>query len=167
MRARWIFPLAVAPLVMATSCPVIMAVQVFPQASLVDPPVFMLWNASDSSGAVGALEVRECAADGAVMWRITRQGRAIVGSQRVVYGEAPADFGEAAPARPLARGGCYRALAQPVDPLVVMRLGGVELLAGGPRGQRARLEPHFVVGIVERPQRAAVLVMAERLGQVL
>lgn len=116
MRARCIFPIALAPLVMATSCPAVLTVQVFPQGSRVDPPVFVLWNASDSSGTVVALEVRECAEGGAPMWRITRQAPALPGSQRVVYGEAHPEFAEAAPARPLARGGCYRAIARPIDP---------------------------------------------------
>src|SRR4051794_21384376 len=58
-------------------------------------------------------------------------------------------------------------LAELVDPLVVVRLGAVVLLAGRPGGERARLEPDVVVGVVERADRAAMVLVAARIGDVL
>src|SRR3954452_6019650 len=45
--------------------------------------------------------------------------------------------------------GHAQALADLIDPLVVVGLRAVRLLARGPRGKRARLEAHVVVGVVE------------------
>jgi hypothetical protein len=59
------------------------------------------------------------------------------------------------------------ALAESVDALVMVRLRGVEDLARRTMGERALGQAHVVVGVVEGAQRAAVLVMAVALGQVL
>ena len=60
-----------------------------------------------------------------------------------------------------------QALPQPVDALVVMGLGGVFELARGARGERALAQAHLVVGAVEGAGHAAMLVVAEALGQML
>ena len=48
-----------------------------------------------------------------------------------------------------------------------MGLGGVDLLAGGTRGERAGGEADVVVGVLEAAQRAPVLLVTELLGQML
>ena len=50
-------------------------------------------------------------------------------------------------------------VADPLDALVVVRLGAVHRLARGARGERAVLEPHVVVGVVERAERAPVVLV--------
>src|SRR4051812_15740445 len=68
---------------------------------------------------------------------------------------------EGAPAR------LHEALTQPRDGLVVVRLGGVVDLAGGARGERAVGEAHPVVRPVEGARDAAVVLVADVVGQVL
>ncbi len=63
--------------------------------------------------------------------------------------------------------GDLEAVADGGDPLVVMGLGGVQLLAGGARGERAGGQAHVVVGAVEAARGPAVLLVAELVGQVL
>ena len=53
------------------------------------------------------------------------------------------------------------------DPLVVVGLGGVELLAGRARGERAGGQTDVVVGALEAARPAPVLLVTELLGQVL
>ena len=53
------------------------------------------------------------------------------------------------------------------NPLVVVRFRRVHELAGAARGQRSLRQADVVVGAVERAGRAAVVVVAEVLGQVL
>ena len=53
------------------------------------------------------------------------------------------------------------------DALVVVGLGRVALLAGGPRGERARGEDDVVVVAVEGAEVAAVLLVADLVGEVL
>ena len=60
-----------------------------------------------------------------------------------------------------------QALADAVDPLMVVGLGGVHAIAGHPRGERPLLEHDVVVGAVEGARHAPVLVMAVALGQML
>ena len=65
------------------------------------------------------------------------------------------------------RAGDHEPLAQLVDALVVMGLGGVQELAGGVRRQRLGDEADVVVGLVEVAGHAPVVLVAEGLGQVL
>ena len=58
-------------------------------------------------------------------------------------------------------------VAEPLDTLMVVRLGGVHELAGGPRGERALGQQDVVLGSVERARDAPVLVMTVALRQVL
>ena len=58
-------------------------------------------------------------------------------------------------------------LPQPVDALVVMRLGRVRKLARDTRGQRALAQQDIMVGAVERADHAAMPTVTEQLGQVL
>src|SRR4051812_23008098 len=59
------------------------------------------------------------------------------------------------------------ALPEPVDALVVMAFRHVDPLPRRTRGQRARVEVHVVVGVGERADRAAVLAVADEVGQML
>ena len=58
-------------------------------------------------------------------------------------------------------------LADPSTPWWWWDLVAVELLAGGPRGERTRLEPDVVVGVLEAAGMAPVLLVADDVGQVL
>src|SRR4051794_8275172 len=63
--------------------------------------------------------------------------------------------------------GYHQPLAEPVDALVVMGLRGVALLPRRARGERPGRQAHVMVGAVEAPQDAPVVLVAEQLGQVL
>ncbi len=60
-----------------------------------------------------------------------------------------------------------RVSANLVDALMVVRLGGVHLLARRARRHRVGLQAHVVVGAVEAPRDAAVVLVADLVGQVL
>ena len=61
----------------------------------------------------------------------------------------------------------HEPVAEPVDGLVVVRLGAVHELAARPRGERSLGEPDVVVGVVERAEPAPVVAVADVVGQVL
>ncbi len=63
--------------------------------------------------------------------------------------------------------GDLEALADGRDPLVVVGLRPVELLAGRASRERAGRQAHVVVGAVEAARRAAMLFVPELVGQVL
>jgi hypothetical protein len=58
-------------------------------------------------------------------------------------------------------------VADPLDALVVVRLGAVELLARDPRRERALRQPDVVVRVVERAERAPVVLVAVVVREVL
>ena len=60
----------------------------------------------------------------------------------------------------------HEALAEGVDPLVVVGLGDVHLLPRGARGERARVEAHVVVGVGERADGAPVVAVADDLAAI-
>jgi hypothetical protein len=117
MRGSWMMALALAPLLTATSCPTGIGIQVEPPPAAAEPPSFALTH-WDQDGTAASFEVRECAAGGQVMWRITLQTPYDTAPDplRMAYGRPPRGYREEERARPLAPGGCYRAAAAPSDP---------------------------------------------------
>lgn len=63
--------------------------------------------------------------------------------------------------------GHLEAVPDLLDALVMMGLDPVQLLAGGPRGNRPWTEPDVVIGVLEAPERAAMFAVPDVVGEVL
>lgn len=122
--------IVVAPVLLATTCPTGVSVSVQPPADPDAPPAFTLRHPT-AQGSLASFEIRECADDGHRLWRIVPQaGPDTADPVHIVYGRVPAGYREDAPARPLERGGCYHALADP-DTTGLPGIGVFRLLPTG------------------------------------
>lgn len=122
-RAPWL-AIALAPLLLATSCPAFIRVHVEPGPGGATAPELRFSYERTPLRKVDSLTVYACPQravygneyDSALLrlpvrWRITRETGADAATEplRVIYGRPPAGYREEAPAAPLAVGGCYHA----------------------------------------------------------
>lgn len=158
-RTLWLV-IAISPLLMATSCPLVVDVQVEPGATEAEPEFGFSFQRKPLGG-VDTLRVFGCPdrelygiqLDSAlqaapVMWSIVREGAAPASAEpfRLTYGRLPAGYHESAPARPLRPGGCYYMVAQVMeDSAAGIRRSGYAI----PGAQVLRLLPdgRMIVGM--------------------
>ncbi|HYR07690.1 MAG TPA: hypothetical protein VEQ60_07970 [Longimicrobium sp.] len=142
-RAPWLV-IALAPLLLATSCPAFIRVGVEPgPAADGSTPEFRFDYERTALRELQSLTIYGCPDDELysfrydsalqrlpVVWRIVREDDAPLRAQplRITYGRVPAGYREETRAAPIARGGCYRAHAVAFADTAIRQIyiGGLE-----------------------------------------